>query len=315
MKRLFGFIVIAALLAFMSCSKDRIKSEEEEKKGVEFESLDDFYNNNAVEEQSFVIDTLGPDTIYGKYGTKLWALGRTKFMKKSNHQDIIYPYTLKLIEAYSLKNMILSRLPNVAQGNILKSGGELKITAFKDNEELMLKDKRYIPLWMISADTPDNNMQLFYGFTKGSTKDWNNNVLNTDYIFQADSSSLSPFKNGYLLKDVKLGWINCDYFYNYPNKTNVKFKIMVDSVLTDVNLTTVDLLIVFKNQHAFMKCYSNPVANMPLGEPITVVMIGKSTNGKMYSFNADYTITTNITVDVNMTETTEAAIITMLGTL
>jgi hypothetical protein len=319
MKKFIGFIAIAGLLAFSSCSKDRITNDEEEKKdNVEFESMDDFYNQNAVEEQSFRIDSLGGDTIYGKDGTKIWGLSKTKFMTKSTHKDIFYPYTLKLIECYSLKNMIFSRLPNVAQGKILKSGGELKITAFKDGVELVLKENKSIPLWMPATGTPDNGMELFYGFTKGTTNDWNNDVLNTDYIFQrldSTSSSLNSFKDGYLLSDLKLGWINCDRFYDYPNKTDISFTFMVDSVEATVDLKVVDLMIIFKNLHSFMMVTSNPKENMPIGEPITVFAMARATSGKMYYFKEDFIITAGMIVDVNLTLTTEAELKAMLDTL
>ncbi len=291
---------VMSILLFSSCSKDRTDAN--------YTSLDDFYNRNQPEEQTFVIDSLGHDSIRGKDGTKIWNLPKTIFMYKSTQKDIYYPFILKLIEAYSLKNMILCRLPNVAQGRILKSGGELKITAFKDNQELALK--HYCGYKMLCPSTnPDNLMDVFYGFTKGTERDWNNVLTQTDYIFQSDSinpSSISVYLQNYLVTVAKLGWVNIDRFYSYSNKTNILFT-------AEGNHTEyIDIYLIFNNLHSFIKINSFVSNNTPIGEAVTVFALAKDNKDNMYYFKQEYITSPEQVIELKMQSATEKEILALM---
>lgn len=293
---IFSFLII-------SCAKERIEEQ------TDYTSLDEFYKNNQPEEQSFIIDSTGHDSIVGKEGTIIWNLPKTNYMYKSNHQDIFYPYVLKLIEAYTLKNMILSQLPTVAQGRILKSGGEIKLTAYKDNQELLLKEGRSVNTWNPNAN-PDNSMNVFYGFTKGSTYDWNNDITKTDFIFLTDSAtSISTYNSGYLMSIAKLGWVNIDRFYDYTNRASITF------TAEGTNTNMIDLYVIFNNIHSFTKITSMVASDLPLNESITVLALGKDSKGKMRYFKQDYTISENLTIPLDMKIATESDVLTLMNNL
>jgi len=303
------FSLVSAMIFIASCSKDR---QQNKVTAASYVPVNDFYNNNAPPEQTFTIDSLGGDTIKAMDGTKIWGVPKTIFMYKSNHQDIIYPFTLKLIEAYSMKNMILEQLQNVAQGNILKSGGELKITAFKDTNTLLLKQNCGLHMWSPSITTPpDNSMKVFYGFTKNTLDDWNIDVTQTDFLFPTDTvTKLTVSGNGYAMKITKLGWLGPDHTFTYST-SNVTFS--VNGSTTNTNY--IDVYVIFKNRHSFIKVSSSAANNLPTGEPITVFAIAKDSNGQMYYFKQDYTISNGLAIPLTMNTTTEAQILSLMSSL
>jgi len=295
---------IAGIVFLASCSKDRT----DKTTNTDYASLDDFYNNNAPPEQSFTIDSLGGDTITGMDGTRIWGIPKTIFMLKTTHSDIYYPYTLKLIEAYSIKNMILSKLPNVAQSSVLKSAGEIKVTAFKNTNELMLKQN--CGLSMAAPDsTPDAAMKVYYGFTNGTTNDWNMDVTQTDYIFTTDTvTHISTGSNRYWMKIAKLGWTSIDHTFTYTNSD-----ITFTAAGTNTNL--IDVYMIFKNRHSYVKVDNLAASNMPSGEPITIFAIAKDSGGTMYYFMQDYTISNGLVIDLQMNSSTESQILALMAGL
>ena len=306
---LIQVISVIVITFFISCSKERT---EDKVTANSYAPMDDFYNNNAPTEQTFTIDSLGGDTIRAANGTKIWGIPKTIFMYKSNHLDIFYPFTIKLIEAYSMKNMILERLQNVAQNQILQSAGELKVTAFKDTSTLLLKQNCGLHMWSPSSTTPpDASMKVYYGFTKISSNDWNMDVTQTDFLFSPDTvTKLSISGSGYSTKITKLGWVSINHTFSTSN-SNITFSVSG----TNTNTNYIDLYVIFKNRHSFIKVSSFAANNLPSGEPITVFAMAKDSNGQMYYFKQDYTISNGLQVTINMTSSTSSQILTLMGSL
>ena len=307
--QLIQVISIIVITFFISCSKERT---EDKVTATSYAPMDAFYNNNAPPEQTFTIDSLGGDTVKGMNGTKIWGIPKVIFMYKSTLKDIIYPYTLKLIEAYSMKNMILERLPNVAQNQILQSAGELKVTAFKDTNTLLLKKNCGIQMWSPSSTTaPDASMKVYYGFTKGSSNDWNMDATQTDFLFSPDTvTKLSISGSGYSTKITKLGWVSINHTFS-NSSSNITFSVSV----TTTNTNYIDIYVIFKNRHSFIKVSSFAANNLPTGEPITVLALANDNNGQMYYFKQDYAISNGLQVTINMTSSTVSQILTLMGTL
>lgn len=302
-------LITAGLLIVLSCSKERIEDPIEKSSKTDYANLDDFYDLHEPEEQTFVIDSTGGDTIVGKDGTKIWGVPKEIFMVKSTQKDITYPYIIKLIEAYSIKNMILARLPGIAQNNILHSAGEVKITAFKDGDELALKEYCGLNFWAPSPQTV-GGMDLFYGFTNGTTDDFNNDVLQTDYLFTHDNvSQINVLGNGYHAKMAKLGWVNIGQKTNPASQTQVSFSASGN------NTNYIDVYIIFNDLHNYVKVDNLTASDIPVGEPITVFALAKDATGQMYYFKEDYTVSSGLHIPLKMTAATEAAILGLMDTL
>lgn len=299
---LFPLILIASIL-FISCSKERLEKSDSD----QFESIDEFYNLNQPEEQSFLIDSIHGDTIRGKDSTKIWGIPKTIFIKRSTRENINYPYTLKLIEAYSIKNMILLKQAGIAHGNLLNSSGQVKITAYKDTSVLALKENCGLPFWT-PASNPLVNMSVFFGFTLGVSGDWNNNILETDYLFNHDSiTNIEIFGNGYLAKTARLGWHNIAKSTNFSNASNVTF------TASGTNTNNIDIYVIFNNLHNFIKV-NNFETNLPNGEQITVFAIAKK-NGIICYYKNNYTASAGLNITLNLTESSTSEILNIMGNL
>ena len=301
----FILFVVIGLQIIASCSKERTEKQVQ----TDYATLDDFYNLNQPDEQSFVIDSTGGDTIIGHDGTKIFGIPKEIFMVKSTQQDVSYPYTLKLIEAYSIKNMIMSRLPGVAQGSLLHSGGELKITAFKNADELAIKDNFFLP-FLAPAPNPVSALEVFYGFTTGTTNDWNNDVLQTGYLFGADNvTSLNTSGNAYLTHISKLGWLNLGKKITPATQASISF------TATGTNTNNIDVYIVFNNLHNYVKVSNLTATNLPDGEPVTIFAIAKNSVGTMYYFKNSFNIANGLVVPINLIASTEAQVLSELAAL
>lgn len=297
--------VIIGLLMSVSCSKERTEKQVQ----TEYATLDDFYNLNEPQEQDFLIDSTGGDSITGQDGTKIWGIPKEIFMIKSTQQDITYPYHLKLLEAYSIKNMIMMRQPGIAQGNLLHSAGEVRIKAFKNSDELAIKNNFFLP-FLAPATAPVSGMGVYYGFTNGTTNDWNIDVLQTDYLFTSDNvTSVHDTVNGYITHISRLGWSNIAKIAPLSTAASITF------TATGTNTNYIDIYIVYNNFHNYTKVSNLTAANLPSGQPITVFAIAKGSDGTMYYFKNNYTITNGLVVDLAMTASTEAQVLSELGSL
>jgi hypothetical protein len=134
----------------------------------------------------------------------------------------------------------------------------------------------------------------------------------TNFLFPADADTvtkLSVSGNGYLMKIAKLGWVGINHTFTYSNSS---MTFPVNGTMTNTN--NIDIYIIFKNRHSFMKVSSFTAANLPTGEPITVFAIANDTGGQMYYFKQDYTISNGLSVSITMNTTSQAQILTMMGT-
>ena len=296
-------LLIVGILIISSCSKDRLQST------VQLSNNDSFYTNNAPPEQSFQIDSLGGDTIRGMNGTKIWGVPKTIFMDKISQQNIYYPYTLNLIEAYTIKDMIMSKLPNVAQSNVLQASNEIKVTVFKNSNELALKQNcgYYIKT---PSSAINNYMKVYYGFTNSTINDWNDNILQTDYLFSTDLvTKIHSYSSYFQMQIAKLGWLSVSGNVGYFGSTNINFTI--NGLYSDNSL--IDVYIIFKNQNSYVKVSNLKAANMPVGELITAIAIAKQSSGTMLFFRKDYTISNGLTIPITLQSTTEANVLGVLS--
>jgi hypothetical protein len=301
-------LLFAVIVIFGSCSKDRLNEDTNNNKSNEYSSLDDFYDLNEPEEQEFVIDSIGGDTIVAQEGTKIYDVPKEIFMRKSDHSDITYPYTIKLVEAYSVKNKILSKLPGVAQGSMLYSGGNLRFRAFKDANELELKEHCGLP-FMAPADNPDTSMELYYGFTTGTSDDWNSDVLQAGYLFPNDNvTQISTNSYGYQARTAKMGWLNISRKYSSSSQAVVTFEA------EGTNTNFIDIYIIFNNLKSHIKVTNMQAINLPEGEPVTVFAIGKSA-GQMYYYKDDFTTGAPLHIELLMQASSESQILSIMDGL
>lgn len=310
----FNLITLGFLLILLSnCSKDRIEPKDEPLLNqYSSNNLNDFYNTYKQPEQEFEITQDGNGPIIGNQGTKIWA-PKSIFMKQDS-SDIDYPYTIKLIELYKPKDMILYNMPTISAGNILVTDGEIRVRAFKDGQELLLKPYHTYTAFMPST-SPSSQMQIFYGKNAGSYTDWTSNLSavnstpNLDSIASITVVSDST-QNGYMLNIPQMNWINCDYFYGSSEPlTSISFMSETDE------LTNIDKFIYFDQIHSVMQVYGNTSGLIPIGTSAKIICFAKNSSGIMYWYKQDVIVSNNLVINVVMTETSDTDLLNYLAGL
>lgn len=306
-------LLVALTIVFTDCSKQRIAANS-------YSSPDEFMYENRPEEQEFEIDGSGSGPIVGNQGTRLW-LDSSIFMF-TNGNAVAYPITIKLIEVYTPKDMMLYELPTVAQGNLLVTGGEIRVRAFKDGEELVLRPGRAYYAQVPSAD-PDPQMSIFYGQETGDIVDWFDNASSVnsnpgidslEWITTNTDSSGGPFGFpgiGYDLLIPNMGWINCDYFYamNPDSLTTVSYES------EDDELDNVVIYLYFPTINSVMQVYGQQSGLVPIGEPVITICFAMNADGNMAYYYQEFVITPDHVVQVTMTEISEADLLALLAGL
>ncbi len=301
-----GFATITLALIFSSCSKERIESEKED--GPSYSSADDFFNENKQEEQEFTVDSLGQGPIVGKMGTKLWG-DKTIFMYK-NGQDINYPFTLKLVEIYPVKDIILYPLPTLANNNILESRGEIRIRAFKGTEELVLKPGKKYYMELANDSNLINNMSVYYGSGSGASINWTNNVSSLDASINPDTlSAVINSTSNYGMAIARMGWVNCARLHNPAGATStIKFSV------EGSNPENIAIFIVLKNiPRSVMKVTQLESKTIPIGTEATVVAIARNQDGVLVLDKQNITVANNQIIQLNPSTISETNLLAALS--
>lgn len=294
--KLLGVAFIASIGLFSNCSKDRVEPKDEEQLN-EYNSMNDYYNTKKQDEQEFVIDTSGTEPIVGHEGTKIYP--SKELLMYSTGDSVQWPYTVKLIELYPVKDMVYYQMPTVGGGNLLTSHGEVKITAFKNGEELVLRPNRTWPIEMPNA-SPEVGMKTYYGSQNSTFVDWVNNPTG---VFASTSY-------GYATAMKKLGWLSCAKDPGFTASTvNYTFTSTTD------NLTNVSKFIYFSDSKALMQVYGETSGDLPVGENAKILLIGIDGSNQLFNFYTEEVISSSNTIEVTMTAISDADLTALLDSL
>jgi len=207
---------------------------------------------------------------------------------------------------------MLYEMPTVAQGKLLTTDGEIRVRAFKDNTELVLKPNKVYYSQMPSA-SPNPSMSIFYGNDNGNLVDWEDNASSVSSNPGIDALEfITPDTTGqyYDLLIPVMGWINCDYFYNYnpDSLTTISF------TSNDDDLTNVMKYIYFDDIHSVMQVYGNTSGNVPLSSSVKILCFAQNTSGDMYSYYEEAVVSAGQTVSVTLTQISDADLLALMDT-
>lgn len=294
MKNLFHLLLVACCFAITACNKDRINH-------PAFEPMDEFYNEHKVEEQEFIItneDTAG--FITGNQGTKIYVSKRLfKFVDRAD--DVTFPYIIKLVELYKAKDVIFYQFPTPHSSGALNNGGEIRVRAFKDHEELMLKSGS--SYWSVFSSTvTEQNMNPFQG------------SINSDESLNAwnaanDGSSVIVSNSAYTFTSYLMGWITPAV--NNPGSGTGS----IDFTVNGTGGEFIDLAIVFKNFHCVLTGNNLKLEGIPVGESATIIGMAKDQDGKFRLHKSDITTSSSSTIELKMDEISEADLLSTLDNL
>ena len=119
MKNIFCLAVfLTGLILISACKKDRVPQDD-------YESMDSFYDENQEEEQELQVDSgQNGDCVVAKKGTRI-CMARDALQDAGGTEVPSYPFQLKVIELYSIKDMILRRQPSTSGTTVLETSAEI----------------------------------------------------------------------------------------------------------------------------------------------------------------------------------------------
>ncbi len=299
---LFFSLLAAASMVYYGCSKDRIQTKTPLNN---YNSPNNYLNSKEQAEQTFVIDTNGTGPIVGNQGTNIW-MGKSCLMYP-NGDSVYFPFTVKLVELYTPKDMIYYQMPTVASDTILETAGEIRLRAFKNGTELLLRPGCSDAIKMPNS-SPQNYMRVFYGFPASNYVNWTDNPA-TLGVTTAFTPQFTAGAGGYSAPIVKLGWINCDVKRGSGNNHVLTFASSTD------NLTNVAIFVFFPVTKTVMQVYNLTSGSIPDGSSVKIVAIAVDGSGTLFSYNQNLTMTSSTQAQVTMAATTDAALTSLLNGL
>lgn len=106
----------------------------------------------------------------------------------------------------------------------------------------------------------------------------------------------------------QFGWINCDRFYDEPNKTDVRYVFNGKDSVTSANV-----YLIFQNINSVMQSqyfsfaenkFNSSFQNLPVGSKVKLIAVSLK-NDKTYSFRTDLQIVPNKTILIKLEESSE----------
>lgn len=250
--------------------------------------------------QETIINAEDPDEIYCTEGTVI-GFPENAFVYEDGGGSIkCTQVAVYVTEFYTMSDIIASGLTTTDNKRTLASAGMVHIEARCHGEKLKLKPGKKLTLKM-PAFPGDNTMKAFSGKLKDGIVDWKvDGKLKIDYFNDAapdgGSGDVAPYADSrsnpegvfrpgsegeyqetYIMSMTKLGWINCDRFYETRNPMH--FIVKADSVeKTFVALIFRDIKSVLPGYQ--FADFSTEFAGIPKGADVTILAYRVDTKTK-----------------------------------
>lgn len=289
---LIATTILTVAIINTSCKKDRIEPPEEETLN-EYNSVNEYLDTKKQDEQDFEILGQSNDTLTGNQGTRVY--GSKNCLMDAVGDTIDYPFFVHLVELYTPKDMIYWQMPTVASGNILETDGEIRIRATKNGQDLFLSCPYGFEMPNAS---PNSSMTIFTGADNGSYINWSN----TGTPFTLTSY-------GYLGSTSAFGWLNADIQVGTGSGHTITFTSQVD------DLTNVGIFIYIPATQTVMQVYNQASGLIPNGTSVKIVMMAVDASGQLFSYTDSRTVNSSTTIDMSLSQTTDAALTTYLNGL
>ena len=295
-------VFFTGLIIISGCKKDRVEQDD-------YESMDSFYNENQEEEQELQVDSGSSNScVVAKKGTII-CMDRDALEDANGVEVPSYPFQLKVIELYSIKDMILRRQPSTSGTSILETTAEIKVRPFKDGNEVYLKSgERYI----LATDTfPSTipNMISYYGASTGVVGDWTNTISSIIPGFVDTLSTVNISSGCYVLTPATTGYVSAARAITTNTTTPITFTV------TGNNTQNIEIYLSFSSFKSVMKVTNLVSAPVPVGQEVTLIAFGKRQKNEYVIHLQTFTVTSNLQIPLNMQVTSKSGILAALETL
>jgi hypothetical protein len=279
----------------------------------------DFFAKYQVKEQTFKGSAALGFTITGEKGTKitfpLHAFKDSITGAPVNIGDV----EIKLTEVLSKKDILLSGPMTESNGQLLISGGEIKVTAKLNGAVLIPGDsaiKVEVPQVMKAGD-----MNLF---VQAPRKQADGGNIPPDFKSTWVPAPYAPFgmgPNTYVFSLPAFTWVNCDRFYSDPAP---KTTITVSPHFMDSDsISGLQVMIVFKDITTVITLpfnytltqFQSYLNSLPIGKEGELVLIGKDEKGYIEFGTQHITIAADMHLDAPIARSSEATVSAFLNTV
>lgn len=269
-----------------------------------------FDNNIAAATQSYSVPAAAGGQIIGDDGTRL--LFEPNAFVHPDGSPVTGAVDVKLVEALGIGDMIWLNKQTVGNDNgtlrMLNSGGAINVYATQGGNEVQVRPGGLVA--SIPTSSPDPAMQLFRGTENADgTMIWDpidSASVVVDPGYYTAPNYVFPFIFYYNLNPAGLNWINCDYFYNYPNITPLQASIPAGQ-----SPDSTQVWVAFPSVNSVTGMYygggqlywTGGGYEVPVGMSAVIVGLQLTATGYASSFT-NITITSNMTVPITFSPTT-----------
>lgn len=303
---LYGLVLSG--LVFSSCKKEEEENIEPttdpQTSSPSAQDLNAYFDQNLEDEvETFSVDASSAFTITTSGGSEL-SFPANAF-ENSNGNQVSGTINIEVVELLDKKDMLLSNKPTM--GNLpnggrapLTSGGEFRVTASQNGNEIDLKDGFSYGATVPAPNGVDPNMDVFYGSMNGDTLTWD----------EADSSGVWGQGGYYETYFDSLNWVNLDYFTD-SSSANTTVQVELPAGFDNSNCM---LFISFDGMNSLANLYnfqngvftSAPYYTLPIGTDVHFIAVSYI-NGNPHTAIAPATIQNNHYETISsLNQTTEA---------
>ncbi len=317
MKKQITILAILLLIAAVySCKRDKT-TEEPPAQTDHYTSTANFFAVNAPAMQTFTVNAATGGSFTTPKGT-IVTVPANAFLTQTGGA-VSGNVTIQFKDVYKKSDMLLSKLTtHLIGGGPMESAGMFFIKATQGANVLVMNYYKSINVFLPSNGNPINyQMQSYVYLSNAISPGWIAPPIDST----ANQDSLSTNPEGYIYHLLQFNpptdsgtWANCDHpIYNGFPMTTINFHF-----LDSYNDYQPKLFLYFNAINAIVNLYnySTDIAYSysPIGEPCTLVAVGVK-DGKLYASFTPITISSNMTVNYSVTETTTEAFLAHLATL
>ncbi len=280
-----------------SCKKDRIPQDD-------YQDMESFYSDNEEAEQEYTIDSTGGNCYFTALkGTRICITAAA--LEMTGGGQVTYPFQAKVIELYSVKDMILRRKPSVSGADVLETGAEIRVRPFKNGSEVFLKTNAFYNMETANLTTVNNTMDVYFGVDNGGVNNWVNTISSSvDAITNVASTA-----SYYTLQNGKTDWVSPSRIPSSSGNTTLTLTV------PGTNTNKIQSYISFAGFKGVMKIENLSSTSVPLGQQVTLICFGKKADGNFYIYQQSFNTTANQVIALAMQQTTEAGLLSALAAL
>lgn len=261
--------------------------------------------NLADATQSFTVNAATGGSIQGNRGSRVDFVPGA--FVTATGSPVTGTVQVKMVEVLTMADMLLMNKQTVGMDNgvakMLKSGGELKISATQGGSEVFIVPNG------ATVDVPgssyDPQMDVFYG-TEDADGDllWN---LSTDTLTLQDSAVWDTTSGNWFYYEFdadSLNWLNCDYF-----PAGATAPLLVDAPDETNGANTMVWVAVPSLNGVLGAWYNDGLFNtnqVPIGYAAIVVALYQDEDDNYHSSFTNITVATGMTVPITFSPTTLA---------